>query len=156
MQQGVQNRRRQGVIVERANLPGCHRLIPWLALRYGMSQVSRVGVPANLWHAAGECQRLAEALRERLARRLHRKGVLIVLGRAGECDQPGAVAEEQQRVRRIVSRLRDGRVPVETVGLWVVETFDPECPVASMELSRFDPPSGGGVRTRPPGMSRGL
>lgn len=66
-------------------------------------------------------------------------GLIVVLGQAGAGDDPVETAVEQQRVRWIVEQLRDWYVPVETVGLWVAETWQPESHVESMELARFLP-----------------
>lgn len=131
---------RLALVIERSMLPRRLSLIPWLRAKYGIEQVGRISLPTSLWQAAGKGSGLADSLRERLALSLMCwPELIVVLGRAGSGDQPAEAVAEQQRVRRIVEQLRDWNVPVETVGLWIAESWQPECHVESMELARFIP-----------------
>lgn len=131
---------RLAVVIERANLPRRMSLIPWLRAKYGIEQVTRISLPATLWHAAANGDGLAEALRPRLALSLLcRPELIVVLGRAGIADDADNAHAEELRVRRIVGQLRRWSIPIEMLGLWITETWNPECHVESRELLRVSP-----------------
>ncbi len=131
---------RLAVVIERGGLPRRLALVPWLKARHGVEQMSRISLPAKLWQAATAGSGLAQALRERLALSLLcRPQLIVVVGRTGAGDDSTAVQAERERVQQIVDQLRRWNIPVQTVGLWIAENWQPERDVESMELTRFIP-----------------
>jgi len=93
-----------------------------LAARYGIVQTWRIGLRRAQWQAAAVDGDRAMRLRARVKASLFFwPDVIVVLGLEGALDDTDAKAE-QCRVRRIVRRLTEWRMPVDVLGLWATES----------------------------------
>jgi ribosome-associated translation inhibitor RaiA len=128
---------RRDARLRRRRLP----LLPWLRIKYGIEQVSRVTLPDRIWEGVAKGTEMADLLHHRLALSLLCwPELIVVVGRSDGSHDEDVVVEEQQRVRQIVQRIREWSVPLEVVGAWINERWEPDCYVESQELC--DVPAG--------------
>jgi hypothetical protein len=124
---------RMAVVIERRDAQRRLPLLPWLRIKHGIEQVSRITLPPEIWDAIAPGASASDQLQQRLALSLLcRPELIVVLGRAREqvCED-----DERRRVRSMLRLVGSASVPVPAIGVWIREQWEPDCRVQSLELS---------------------